>query len=124
VASIATIFSLKLDNKDFKAQLQNAQNFSKQYQDEIADSLIKMAKLEAKRAKQLRTRATLEEMGTEKAKKAINAINRRIKATNSLIQAERKHQASLHSLNKINKQRIDNLGKHNTQIKKEKCLFK
>lgn len=85
MATIANIFTLKLENKDFNAQLQTAAKSSQDYNNKIANSLLEAAKQEAKLVKLLKEKSELQAQGS---KAAVTLKNQEIAATKSLIQAE------------------------------------
>jgi len=85
MATLANIFTLKLENKDFDAQLQTAAKTSQDYNNKIANSLLEAAKLQTKLIALTTEKADAQLRGD---KATIKSINQQIAATKTLIQVE------------------------------------
>jgi len=85
MATLANIFTLKLENKDFNAQLQTAAKTSQDYNNKIANSLLESAKLQTKIIALTTEKADAQLRGD---KETIKSLNQQIAATKSLIQVE------------------------------------
>ena len=114
MATVANIFSLKLDNKDFNNQLQQATRASQQYNSQIANSILETARLEEKRASLYAQRAKAQ---TEGSKERIREINREILATSSLIQSENKKISAIKNANTYLEQNIALMRKQTSAVR-------
>ena len=95
MADIATIFSIKLNKSDFDAQLKQASQLSKDYNTQVAASLLQSAQLEQKRIELLNQRSVAQ-ANSDKA--AVKSINAELSATASLITAENRRISAINSV--------------------------
>jgi len=117
MANTVNTFTLKLDNQNFQKQLDEASKYSKKYNDQIANSILRGAELENKRSNLLKERAVLEAKGTKQSKEKIAVINKEIRATGSLITAENKRVAGLKKANEYLNITTANIKKKTSVIK-------
>jgi len=99
MANIINTFTLKLQDQDFKSNLENLQKTQQQYQQQIAKGLVdsanKTQNLRKIEEKALKAKSKLLTEGLSKSDKRIKAIDKTIASTKLLVQAEKKSTTGL-----------------------------
>ena len=99
MANVVNTFTLKLQDQDFKNNIDALQKTQKQYQDQIAKSIAETANktenLRKIEEKALKAKSKLLSEGLSKNDKRIKAIDKTINSTKLLVQAEKKKTSRL-----------------------------